>query len=140
MGTLFVARNHSKRTGNDTIAAAVADILLHVDCVELRANNCPRRARFLARRIGTMLANVTLHQPAVCIEKGQCRPWWNKRNEALVFGLGNMRLTIRTQAILTVLSVVAPPNMLDELHMPPCDRAQLPGIIVARTCPAWFLR
>ena len=42
--------------------------------------------------------------------------------------------------MLTVLSVVAPPDLLDELHMPPRGRAQLPGIIVARTCPAGFIR
>ena len=42
--------------------------------------------------------------------------------------------------MLPVLSVVAPPDLLDELHMPPRGRPQLPGIIVARTCPAWFIR
>src|SRR2546421_6556444 len=140
MGTLFVTRDHSKRTGNDAIATAVANILLHVDRVELRANNSPGRARFLARRIGTMLANITLHQPAVCIEKGQSGPGWNKWNEALASGLSNVRLHIRAQSMLTVLSVVAPPDLLDEEHMPPRGRAQLPGIIIARPCPARFLR
>src|SRR5947209_5963291 len=114
MGAELVTRDHSKRTGNDTIAAAVADILLHIDRVELRANNRPRWAGFLARRVGAMLANITLHQPAVRIEKGQSRPGGNKWNEALAFGLGNVRLHIRVQSILTVLSVIAPPDLLDE--------------------------
>src|SRR5947209_439209 len=140
MATLFVTRDHSERTGNDAIAAAVADILLHVDRVELRANNCPRRARFLARRVGAMLAHVTLHQPAVRIEKGQSGPGWNKWNEALASGLSNVRLHIRAHSMLTVLSIVAPPDLLDEEHMPPRGRAQLPGIIIARPCPARFLR
>src|SRR5256885_3490553 len=114
MCTLFVTRDHPKRTGNDAIAAAVADVLLHVDRVELRANNRPRRARFLARRVSTMLANVTLHQPAVRIEERQSRPGWPKRNDALAFGLCNLRLHIRAHFMLTILSVVTPPDLLDE--------------------------
>src|SRR2546429_9270552 len=103
MGTLFVARDYSKRTGNDAIAAAVADILLHVDRVELSANNRPRRARFLARRIGTMLANVTLHQPAVRIEERKSCPGRHKRKDATAFGLRNVGLIIRTHSLLPFL-------------------------------------
>src|SRR5436305_845227 len=115
MGKTLPVHSLKKRIPNrPRIAAAVANILLHIDRVELRANNRPCWARFLARRIGTMLANVTLHQPAVRIEKGQSCPGWHKWNEALASGLGNVRLHIQAQSMLTVLSVVTLPNLLDE--------------------------
>src|SRR5690242_21095359 len=55
--TLF--RSDPERAGDDTVAAAIADVLLHVYRVKLGANDRSRWASFMARRMGAMLAYVT---------------------------------------------------------------------------------
>src|SRR5437868_3761798 len=73
---LIVTSNHPKGTGDNTVAASIADILLHIDCVELRADNRARWARLLTGRVSAVLAHIALHQPALAIEKRQrCSGW-----------------------------------------------------------------
>ena len=52
------------RTGGDAVAAAVADVGLDVDVVELVADDGARRAGLLARRLDAVLAHVTHKSPA----------------------------------------------------------------------------
>ena len=67
---IFLARDtirapdHTKRTCDDTIPAAVADIVLHVDIAELVVNDRAGWTRMFARRRLTVLADITQHQPA----------------------------------------------------------------------------
>src|SRR5215210_3853441 len=51
-------------TGGDAVAAAVADVGLDVDVVELVADDGARRARLLARRLDAVLAHVAHKSPA----------------------------------------------------------------------------
>src|SRR5947207_396805 len=44
---LLVTRNDSEWAGDDTVAAAIADVLLHVHRVKLGANNCACRVSFM---------------------------------------------------------------------------------------------
>ena len=76
----LVANDYAKRAGNDTVATTVADILLHIDRVKLCADNRASRACFLAGCIGTVLAHVAAHQPAVGTEEGQGCSWRSLRN------------------------------------------------------------
>ena len=55
---LFVTRNDPEGAGHDAVAAAIANILLHVDGIELRANNRAGRTGFLARRVGAVFAHI----------------------------------------------------------------------------------
>src|SRR5215204_6546834 len=52
------------RTGGDAVAAAVADVGLDVDVVELVADDGARRAGLLARRLDAVLAHVAHKSPA----------------------------------------------------------------------------
>src|SRR5690242_17725608 len=70
MRALLVTRNDPERAGDDTVAAAIADVLLYVHRVKLGANNRSRWASFMAGCMGAMLAYITPHQPALSIEKG----------------------------------------------------------------------
>src|SRR5712692_7704295 len=87
MITVLITRNYSERASDNTIAAPIADILLHIDRIKLRANNSSRRACLVAWRICAMLAHITHHQPALTIEKRQRRPWGNMRNSAIALRL-----------------------------------------------------
>src|SRR5215207_1053969 len=57
-------RDDAVGTGRDTVAAAVADVGLDVDVVELVADDCAGRTRLLAGRLHTMLADVAHERPA----------------------------------------------------------------------------
>ena len=70
MRLLLVTRNDSEWAGDDTVATAIANILLHIHRVKLRANNGPCWAGLLTGCIGTMFTYVAVHEPAVGIEKG----------------------------------------------------------------------
>src|SRR5712692_1515885 len=88
----LITSNHSKGTGDNTVATAIADILLHVYRVKLCANNGPRRTRLLARCIGAVLTDIAVHQPAVGTEEGQSRSRRRLRNGAVVSGLSYLSL------------------------------------------------
>src|SRR5205807_9117028 len=55
---------HPERTGRYAVAAAVADVLLDDDRLELRPEERARRADVEARRMRAVLADVGAHQPA----------------------------------------------------------------------------
>src|SRR5215469_4683383 len=59
--SFLVACNHPKRTGHHAITTTIADILLHIDCIKLGANDRPGRASFLTRRIRAMFTYIALH-------------------------------------------------------------------------------
>src|SRR5690606_27792422 len=55
---LAIHIHHAEGTRRHAVAAAVADILLHVHTVELRADDGTSGARLEARRIAAVLAHV----------------------------------------------------------------------------------
>src|SRR5258706_1741621 len=57
----FITGNYSKWAGDYTITAAIANILLDIDRIELCANDGSRGACFQAGRVGTVFAHVALH-------------------------------------------------------------------------------
>src|SRR6185437_226161 len=95
-----------ERTGRDAIAAAVANVLLHHDGVELGAEDRPRRAGFEARRRRAMLADIAHHQPVALERRHLGRP-------------------------LTTL-----PDLLNEMNVPPSRGRKVPGIVVAGAAQA----
>ena len=90
MDALLVTRNDSEWAGNNTVAAAIADVLLHVHSVKFSANNCAGWASFMARCMRTVFAYITAHKPAVRIEKGQSRSRWGHGDSAVAPGYGNL--------------------------------------------------
>ena len=87
---LLVTRNDSEWAGDDTVAAAIADILLHVHRVKFGANNCAGWASFMARCMRTVFAYITAHKPAVSIEKGQGCSRWRHGDSTIAPGFGNL--------------------------------------------------
>ena len=70
--TLFGLRldafaDHPERTGDDAVAAAVANIVLNDDRAELRENDRARRTDVEAAGVRAMLADVGFHQPTAAI-------------------------------------------------------------------------
>src|SRR5215467_834955 len=105
-----ITRNHPERAGYDAIATSIADVLLDIDGIELCTNKCPRRTRFLARRMGTVFAHVAHHQPAIRIEERQRRSWRGKWNSAIQLRPRYLVIDVRIAPVITAA------NMLDELH------------------------
>src|SRR3954451_24540897 len=62
---LLVAADHAERARRDAVAAAVADVGLHDDRVELRAEEGASRAGIETAGVGAVLADVRHEQPAV---------------------------------------------------------------------------
>ncbi len=80
---LLVTGNDAEGTGDDAIAAAIADILLHVNGIKLGTNNGASWTGFLARGIGAMFADIALHEPAISIKEGQCGTGRRLRDRAI---------------------------------------------------------
>src|SRR5439155_6038033 len=59
------AGDDAEGAGGDAVRAAVADVGLDVDVLELVVQDGPRRARLLARGGDAVLADVAHHEPAV---------------------------------------------------------------------------
>ena len=53
----------AERTGDDAVAASVADVLLHHDRAELGPEERPGRAHVKAAGLGAVLADVGAHEP-----------------------------------------------------------------------------
>src|SRR5436189_2023111 len=83
----FIASNYAKWARNRAVAAAIANILLYIDCIKLCSNNRSGWTRFMARCIGTMFTDITMHQPAITIEERECCSWWHFWNYSVVLGL-----------------------------------------------------
>src|SRR5205085_793068 len=111
----IIACNHPEWAGNHAVGAPVANILLHVDRIKFSANNRSRRARFQAGRVGTVLAHIALHQPAISIEKRQGSPGRDERNDASAFRLTDLCIYIMSQGT----APIARSNLFDELYMSP---------------------
>src|SRR5205085_3877831 len=60
---VLVTRDHAEWTGDDAIPAAIADVRLDIDGAELGPDDGARRARFEARGVSAVLADVAEHQP-----------------------------------------------------------------------------
>ena len=60
----LAAVDHAVGAGRDAVAAAVADVVLHDDGAELRAEQRPGRADVEAGGVRAVLADVRGHQPA----------------------------------------------------------------------------
>src|SRR2546421_8982036 len=129
----LVTRNHAKGAGNNTIAGAIADILLHITRGKLRANNGSRRTGFLAGGVGAVFTHIAPHQPAVATEKGESRSRRCIWRAAVVRSVGHSSLK---QWNWWWQRCFLASYLLDELHVPPGGRAQLLRIIVACTGPA----
>src|SRR5205807_3369214 len=63
----LVTIEHSKGTGRHAVTATVTDVLLHINISEFIVDDRSRRARFLTRRLHTVLAHVAHHQPAIAL-------------------------------------------------------------------------
>src|SRR5262249_15327416 len=64
MAVWFAAAYDAERASRDAIAAAVADVLLHVNIAEFVVDDGACRTCLLAGRLDAMLANIAHHQPA----------------------------------------------------------------------------
>ena len=104
-------RRHAEGAGGQAVAAAVADVLLDVDRVELGADDRAGRAGLQAAGVDAVLADVAEHQP-VALEGLQAR---------------------RPPA-----GAVAQP--LDEGDVAPGGRAQVDGVVVAEASPPEVVR
>src|SRR5207237_8773049 len=58
-----IEADHAVGAGGDAVAAAVANVLLDIDGVELGADDGVGRADLEAAGVGAMLANVAHHRP-----------------------------------------------------------------------------
>jgi len=102
--------DNAKRASRHAITAAIANVLLNDDSVELGAEKRPGRASFETRGRRAMLADIAHHQP-IALEGGH-------------FG--------RALAILG--------DVLDEMNMPPGGRREVAGIVItgpAQTQSPW---
>src|SRR5262249_21815448 len=61
---LRAAVNHAKRTGDDAIPAAIADVVLHKHRADFGANDCSRGTGFKTTRSLAVLANIREKDPA----------------------------------------------------------------------------
>ena len=124
---IFVASDYTKWAGDDAVAAAVTNILLHVDGIELGTNNGSGGTRLLAGGVGTVFADIATHEPAVGVEKRQSGSRRCLRNSAIALCVTDAALKEGYRwdgwAFLT--------DVFDELHVSPGDGTQLTGIIVA---------
>src|SRR5690348_281828 len=91
----------AERTRGNAVTAAVADVVLHDDGIELGAENRARRTRFETRRVAAMLADVAHHEP----------------------------VTLERLHRVDALAVFA--HTLDEFHMSPRVRRELARVVVA---------
>src|SRR5581483_11835029 len=64
-----ITRNYPEGASHDTVTAAIANILLHIDGIELRADTRAGWTRFQARRVGAVFTHVAMHQPAIRIKE-----------------------------------------------------------------------
>src|SRR5436305_4117954 len=90
MHLFLVTSNDSEWAGDDTIATAIADVLLHIHRVKFGANNCACWASFMAWCMRTVFAYITAHEPAVSIEKGEGCSRWRHGDSAIAPGFGNL--------------------------------------------------
>src|SRR5437763_7446701 len=112
---VVITHDHPERAGDDAIATPIADILLHIDRIKLCTNKCPCRTCFLARRMGTVFAYITHHQPAFRIEERQRCSWRSKRKSAFASGLSYLAINAGMQCI----TFVSPSHLLNELYRSP---------------------
>ena len=56
--------NHAKRTRDDAVPAAVANVILHEHRTDFGANNRARRTRFEATSFVAVLADIRKENPA----------------------------------------------------------------------------
>src|SRR5207247_213519 len=119
--------DHPVRAGRDAVPAAVADVLLHHDRAELRAEQRTRRADVQAGGMGAVLADVGGHQPAKPVPG------------LAVLGLAVLGLAVLGLAVLGLavlgLAVLAGrrrdrPALLDERHVPPGVGAEADRVVV----------
>ena len=61
---LWAPVNHAKRTRDDAIPTAVANVILHKDRTDFGANNCAGGTSFETTRFLAMLANIRKKNPA----------------------------------------------------------------------------
>src|SRR5690242_9628751 len=87
MVSLLVSCDDPKRAGNDTVATAIANILLHIHGVELGPNNGSGGTRLLTGCIGAVFADITLHQPAITIKERQSCAGRSRGNGSVASGL-----------------------------------------------------
>src|SRR2546425_2157186 len=71
---LLALINDTKRTGDHTVPAAVADVGLHIDRAYLCAHNRARRTGFQTARVSAMFADVGHEDPAERF-LGACKLW-----------------------------------------------------------------
>src|SRR5207302_1976681 len=64
VAVVFIAPEHAERAGADAVAAAVADVALHVHVAELVVDDRAGGARLLTGGVLAVLADVAHHEPA----------------------------------------------------------------------------
>src|SRR5439155_13112551 len=96
--------------GGDAVRAAVADVGLDVDVLELVVEDGARRARLLTRSGDAVLADVAHHEPAVFLGRAGDEVQRDPRARLLVVGSWRRR------------------ELFDELHVPPGRGRQFPSV------------
>src|SRR5262245_29990720 len=118
------SRDHAEGTRGHTGRAAVADVGLNEDVLELVVDDGARRARLLTRRGDAVLADVAHHQPAPVLRLVEQSLEREDRR-------GHPRLP----RIGTRLGERGLVELLDELHVTPRGRGKCPGVVVAVAGP-----
>ncbi len=82
VSVVLASVQHAERTGRDAVAAAVADVGLHIDIAELVVDDAAGRAGLLTGRFHAVLAHVAHHQPAAGFAAARLRPPARQRRRA----------------------------------------------------------
>src|SRR5262249_25183101 len=119
-------------------AAAVADVRLYVDISKLITDDRARGAGVQAASMGTLLADVAHHQPAVLAEKatGRCRCGAVHLEDRLRNGTGTRSETVPVCPRPAIVPIPAATDLLDEADMAPGRCAECHRVVVAHAAEA----
>src|SRR5256884_7974701 len=102
----LVTIEHSKGTSRHAVTAAVTDVLLHINISEFIVDDRSGRARFLTRRLHTVLAHVAHHQPAITLhfmtellDESHVSPRRVRKHRRVVIAVAGPLKTIRRKLV-----------------------------------------
>src|SRR5437660_498679 len=102
----LVTIEHSKGTRRHAVTAAITDVLLHINISEFVVDDRSRRARFLTRRLHTVLAHVAHHQPAIALhvmtellDESDVSPRRVRKHRRVVIAVAGPLKTIRRKLV-----------------------------------------
>jgi hypothetical protein len=107
--------DHPKRTGDNAVAASVANVILHEDGTDFRSNDRPSRARLQATSFFAVFADIGDEDPA-------------KRIFRLRISDGGLRIGRQPHLAGNLISFL--PVLLEEHDMAPRRRSEVTRVIV----------